>query len=396
MPASARSGRDEYLAAHIPGARFFDIDEVSDHSNPAPHMLPAAGEFGAAMERLGIGRDDRIVIYDNSPIHTAARGWFTFRHFGARQVAILDGGMQKWVAEGRPTEAGEPQPRAARFDAVESADVVTKQQILGGLDCAILDARGKGRFEATEPEPRAGIAGGHIPGARNLPFGQLYRTDGTFKSPDELRALFAEAGIDPAQPFAASCGSGVTAAALVFAAHLIGNDGGKVYDGSWSEWGADSGNPEGNWPGLGEDDPGDVLKVAADLVDHRPGGLLVRLAPFLALDQQGFESCRGSTDHGARAALEVPLLRRPGCLPCASDGVVVVIEVRCRAPTERLDQPKRVADARKAGHRLGISQRLGVSGRMCSTFGLRDRVRKGESVMLNFFQHNRARWTDGP
>jgi thiosulfate/3-mercaptopyruvate sulfurtransferase len=248
MPSSGRSGRNEYLTAHIPGARFLGIDEVADKANPAPHMLPGADQFGDAMENLGIGSGDRIVVYDNSPIHTAARGWFTLRHFGARQVAILDGGMQKWLAEGRPTESGEAAPREGSFDAVEGPGVVTKQQILGGLDCAILDARGKGRFEATEPEPRAGLAGGHIPGSRNLPFGQLYREDGTFKSPQELRALFEQAGIDPAQPFAASCGSGVTAAALVFAAHLIGNDGGKTYDGSWSEWGADPATPKATGP----------------------------------------------------------------------------------------------------------------------------------------------------
>src|SRR6476619_3465137 len=123
MPASGRSGRDEYLAAHIPSARFLDIDEVSDHSDPAPHMLPSAAQFGAAMERLGIGRDDRIVVYDNSPIHTAARGWFTLRHFGARNVAVLDGGFQKWLAEGRPTDSGEPAERKARFEAEERDEV---------------------------------------------------------------------------------------------------------------------------------------------------------------------------------------------------------------------------------------------------------------------------------
>ncbi|HEY6048944.1 MAG TPA: rhodanese-like domain-containing protein, partial [Sphingomicrobium sp.] len=133
MPASGRNARDEYLAAHIPGARFLDIDEVSDHSNPAPHMLPSAEEFGRAMERLGVGRDERIVVYDNSPIHTATRGWFTLRHFGARNVAVLDGGLQKWLGEGRPTESGEPTPREATFEATAAADeVFSKEQILAG------------------------------------------------------------------------------------------------------------------------------------------------------------------------------------------------------------------------------------------------------------------------
>src|SRR5437764_14080346 len=142
MPASGRSGHDEYLAAHIPGARFLDIDELSDRRNPAPHMLPPAKEFGAAMERLGIGRDDRIVVYDNSPIHTAARGWFMLRHFGARLVAILDGGFQKWLAEGRRTESGAPERRGARFDAVENrAAVGTKAELLGGMREALVDAR---------------------------------------------------------------------------------------------------------------------------------------------------------------------------------------------------------------------------------------------------------------
>jgi thiosulfate/3-mercaptopyruvate sulfurtransferase len=249
MPASGRSGHDEFLERHIPGARFLDIDEISDHSNPAPHMLPSVAEFGAAMERLGIGRDDRIVVYDNSPIHTAARGWFTLRHFGARQVAVLDGGFQKWIAEGRPVESGEPEPRRARFDAEAAAgEVFTKQQILAGPGCAFADARGKGRFEATEPEPRPGIAGGHIPGARNLPFGQLYNDDGTFKSAAEIRRLFAEAGLDPSRPFIASCGSGVTATSLIFAAHLLGSDAGGLYDGSWSEWGADPATPKAVGP----------------------------------------------------------------------------------------------------------------------------------------------------
>jgi thiosulfate/3-mercaptopyruvate sulfurtransferase len=241
MPASGRSGREEFLDAHIPGARFLDIDEVSDRSDPAPHMLPSAEDFAAAMERLGIGRGDRIVVYDNSPVRSAARGWFMFRHFGAHEVAILDGGFQKWMAEERPTESGEPETRQGAFEPAENRnEIVTKQQILaGGLDTPLLDARSRERFEGTAPDPRPGVEPGHIPGGRNLPFGLLYNEDGTFKSLQEIRRLFAEAGIDPALPFAASCGSGVTAACLLFAAHLLGHGGNRLYDGSWSEWGAD-------------------------------------------------------------------------------------------------------------------------------------------------------------
>jgi thiosulfate/3-mercaptopyruvate sulfurtransferase len=248
MPASGRRGREEYLTAHIPGARFLDIDEVADKSNPAPHMLPSAEQFGRAMEHLGVSHDDRIIVYDNSPIRTAARGWFTLRYFGALNVAILDGGFQKWIAEDRPTESGEPAPRAADFEAVEQGGVFSKQQILAGPSCALLDARGKGRFEATEPEPRPGVTGGHIPGARNLPFGVLYNEDGTFKWPEELRRLFDDAGIDPAQPFIASCGTGVTATSLIFAAYLLGHDSGGLYDGSWTEWGVDPATPKAVGP----------------------------------------------------------------------------------------------------------------------------------------------------
>jgi thiosulfate/3-mercaptopyruvate sulfurtransferase len=244
MPASGRNAREEYLKAHIPGARFLDIDELSDRSSPAPHMLPSAADFGAAMERLGIGRGDGIVVYDSSPIRTAARGWFMLRHFGAGQVAILDGGFQQWLAEGRPTESGEPPRRDARFDAMERDEVATKQQLLAGTGLAWLDARGKGRFEGSEPDPRPGIAPGHAPGARNLPFSALYDENGRFRSRDEIQRLFAEAGIDPMQPFVASCGSGVTANSLIFAAHLLGNDDTRLYDGSWSEWGADPATPK--------------------------------------------------------------------------------------------------------------------------------------------------------
>ena len=249
MPATGRKGWDEYLEAHIPGARFLDIDTVSDRSQAAPHMLPSDDDFVRAMEDLGIGSDDRIVIYDNSNLRTAARGWFMLRHFGARHIAILDGGFQKWLAEGRPIESGEAQPRQVRFEPQKRlGEVVSKQDILAGLCDPLLDARGKGRFEGTEAEPRAGVEPGHIPGARNLPFTALYNEDGSFKSLDEIERLFAEAGADMAKPFVASCGSGVTANSIIFAAHLLGNDAGKLYDGSWSEWGADPATPKAMGP----------------------------------------------------------------------------------------------------------------------------------------------------
>jgi thiosulfate/3-mercaptopyruvate sulfurtransferase len=249
MPATGRSGRGEFLERHIPGARFLDIDELADKQNPAPHMLPSAEDFGRAMEQLGVGRDDRIVVYDNSPLRTAARGWFMLRHFGADRVAILDGGLQRWLVEGRPTESGEPAPRQAHFAAAgRGADVVTKTQILAGLQAPLLDARSTPRFEGSEPDPRPGVAAGHIPGARNLPFAALYREDGRFRSPEEIRRLFEEARIDPEQPFVATCGSGVTANSLIFAAQLLGNRAAQLYDGSWSEWGADPATPKANGP----------------------------------------------------------------------------------------------------------------------------------------------------
>ena len=248
MPATGRSGRAEFIAAHIPCAVFLDIDALSDRFNPAPHMLPAAEDFGAAMGALGIARDDRVIVYDNSPLRTAARGWFMLRHFGAANVAILDGGLQKWVTEGRPTEAGQAGGEAAVFEAQPQAQVVTKAQVLAGLDTPLVDARGRPRFEGAEADPRPGVAAGHIPGARNLAFAELYNADGTFKDRETLRRLFQQAGIDPARPFVASCGSGVTAGSLIFAAYLLGNDQTRLYDGSWSEYGADPATPKESGP----------------------------------------------------------------------------------------------------------------------------------------------------
>lgn len=249
MPATGRSGREEYLAAHIPEARFLDIDAVADTDSALPHMLPSAEDFGRAMEELGVGSGDRIIVYDNSPTRNAARGWFMLRHFGATSVAILDGGFQKWVAEGRPTESGRPAPRSASFKAAERpGEVVNKRAVANGLGVPLIDARGRARFEGSEADPRPGVAAGHIPGASNLPYSELYNPDGTFKSPDEIRRLFVGAKADPDKPFVATCGSGVTANSLIFAARLLGNRDARLYDGSWSEWGSDPNTPKETGP----------------------------------------------------------------------------------------------------------------------------------------------------
>lgn len=241
-----RDGRADYSKLHVPGARFFDLKALSDPAASSPHMLPSAEAFGCAMEELGVSSDDRIIIYDDSAIHTSARAWFMLRHFGASQVAILDGGLACWVAEGQPVSAEPPLDRSAQFHARigHPEAVVSKADLLRGIGMTIADARSPERFAGTSPEPRPGLESGHIPGARNLPMTALYDADGRFRPPHELRQLFVDHGIDPERPFVASCGSGVTANSLIFAARLLGNRDTRLYDGSWSEWGADPLTPK--------------------------------------------------------------------------------------------------------------------------------------------------------
>jgi thiosulfate/3-mercaptopyruvate sulfurtransferase len=252
LPGAGRDARAEYEAAHIPGALFFDIEAVSDPASPLPHTWPPPHLFASRMRALGLDNHDRIVVYDNSPIHTSARAWYMLRSFGARHVAILDGGLPKWLAEGRATESGVPAPKPGHFTAqpVEGA-VVDKAQVLslvGDPGHVIADARPAARFRADDPEPRAGLAAGHIPGSRSLPQSDFFHADNSFKQGDELRALFAEAGVDLAKPLVATCGSGVTACVILFGAQMLGKSITSLYDGSWTEWGADPETPKAQGP----------------------------------------------------------------------------------------------------------------------------------------------------
>ena len=241
MPQLRRDARAEFVQAHIPGAVFFDIDRIADPTTALPHMLPTAEAFADAVGVLGVGTGDRVVVYDTRGVVSAARVWWTFRAFGHDRVGVLDGGLRAWKAEGRPLEAGERTPprrsfRAAlRPELVRDLDAVRRN--LATHAEQVVDARSRGRFEGTEPEPRPGLRGGHIPGSLRLPYESLYQLDGTLKPPDALRAAFAGAGVDLTRPITATCGSGVTASVLALALHLVGHGRVAVYDGSWTEWG---------------------------------------------------------------------------------------------------------------------------------------------------------------
>lgn len=242
-----RDAAAEYEAAHIPGAVFMNLGELRDTDSDLPMMLPSAEKFASRMQSLGLGDGSRIVLYDNSPHHTAARAWWMLRTFGAHDVAILDGGLAKWQAEGRETASGKETLRHRHFTVwADHKNVRTLDQMKANVDGGaeqVVDARSAARFTGEEPDPRPATHAGHIPGSKNLPQGQLFNADGTWKTGDALARAFVDAGVDLDRPMVATCGSGITAAVLAFGAHLVGKEM-PIYDGSWSEWGADRSTPK--------------------------------------------------------------------------------------------------------------------------------------------------------
>lgn len=242
-----RNARAEFETGHIPGAVFLDLNELADPATSLPYMLPSPEKFASRMQALGLGDGSRIVVYDNSPLRSAARAWWMLTLFGAHDVALLDGGFAKWQAEGRGTESGKPVVRHRHFTVWgDTKTVRTMQQMTDNLRTKaeqVVDARPAGRFVGTDPEPRDSLRRGHIPGSRNLPYTDVFNDDGTWKQGDELRAVFTAAGIDLAKPVVTTCGSGITASVLVFAATLLGATDVGLYDGSWAEWGASATAP---------------------------------------------------------------------------------------------------------------------------------------------------------
>ncbi len=246
LPNEGRDGDAEYRQAHIPGAIRFDVDRVRDESDPRPHMLPPPAGLGRHLGALGIGDGVTVIAYDGRGVMGAARAWWMLRIAGHDQVAVLDGGLPRWRADGRPVEAGwvdpRPRPFTVRFrpELVADADQVAATLAAGGQ---VVDARSAGRFAGTEPEPRPSLPSGHMPGARSLPFGQLAGADGLLLAPAALRERFAQAGIDLDRPVTATCGSGVSACVLALGAAVAGAPAVTIYDGSWADWASQPGRP---------------------------------------------------------------------------------------------------------------------------------------------------------
>lgn len=247
MPGTARDARAEHAEKHIPGAVFFDIDEISDHSNPLPHMLPEAADFAVHARRLGVEPGSRVVVYDAHGVFSAPRVWWSFRAMGHANAFVLDGGLPKWIAEGHPVEAGWPMRPHGEFKAHPDPSLVrdlehVRLALAGGTE-QLVDARPAARFTGEAPEPRAGLRGGHMPGARNVPSSSVITPEGTLADASALEALFAEAGVDLDRPIVTTCGSGVSAAILSLALARLGRLNVPVYDGSWTEWGGRDDTP---------------------------------------------------------------------------------------------------------------------------------------------------------
>lgn len=245
MPHAGRDARAEYAAQHIPGAVFFDIDDIADTSSALPHMLPAPEKFAARVRKLGLGDGNRIVVYDTTGVSAAARVWWMFRVFGHDDVAVLDGGLGKWLAEGRPVSDAPSEPRERHFTARVNTFLVREyDQILGNVERRreqVVDARSPGRFDGSETEPWPGLPSGHIPGSLNLPYLSVLDPEAKTMLPaDAIEKAFRDAGVDLSKPMVTTCGSGVTACILSLALHLIGRTDVPVFDGSWNEW---AGNP---------------------------------------------------------------------------------------------------------------------------------------------------------